>query len=82
LSSASRGAIRFCIGLRRIRDRFYAAKEQVKRDLVGGAGVVINCFNETALVEGEAAPRESGQYPAKWMVWQRPKQNQDTYRSY
>jgi hypothetical protein len=34
-----------------IRDRFYAAKEQVQSDLVGGAGVIINCFNETALIE-------------------------------
>lgn len=34
-----------------IRDRFHAAKEQVKADLVGGAGVIINCFNETALIE-------------------------------
>lgn len=34
-----------------IRDRFDAAKEQAKKDLVGGAGLIINCFNETALIE-------------------------------
>lgn len=34
-----------------MRERFFAAREQRRSDLVEGAGPLVNCFNEAALIE-------------------------------